>query len=401
MTPKQTEREYADMKCALCNEPLVGGNASKEHVIPNALGGRKTVENFICAKCNSKTGADWDNALIRQLGPLCTMLNIRRDRGRNQPMKVETLSGKALRIHPDGTMEIAKPTFERHERDGRTEVRMSAGTTKEIREMVSGLAGKNPEIDIEEVMRNAPVKREYSREPFAISLEPGGIDAGRSIVKSCLAMACDQGLTVRDCGEAARFLPKGRDPCFGYHCGPDLVRNRPEGTFFHCVHVCGDPERGRLLGYVEYFGWLRFLVCLSRNYGGGAFSRGYAIDPVSGKDLDLTVDLALETADVTEIFEQRKVDFSGHERSLNALVGAWKEMDRNRARHRAVDFAVKSAGDDCGIKEGDVLSDERAMAFARTVSKHLEPYLMHEFSGSRLTGEELAEIKRRSMAGGT
>ena len=44
-SPKDQER---NMACAFCAKHLTESNASKEHVIPNAIGGRKTINNFIC-----------------------------------------------------------------------------------------------------------------------------------------------------------------------------------------------------------------------------------------------------------------------------------------------------------------------------------------------------------------
>ena len=265
------ELHESGMTCALCGTSLTDENKSREHVIPNALGSRKTVRNFICAKCNSRTGADWDNELVRQLRPLCTMLNVNRAHGRNRHFVVETLSDRKLVVNPDGSMTIAKPVFETRERGGRTEVKMQARTMGEMRGMVSGLEKKFPHIDVEEVMRRAQAKQEYSREPYAVSLNVGGLLAGRSIVKSCLAMVFDAGLDIDDCKEAEVYLVNDGEPCFGFYSGRDLARNRPKNTFFHCVHVCGDTERGQLLGYVEYFGGLRFVACLSRNYDGSHF----------------------------------------------------------------------------------------------------------------------------------
>lgn len=388
------------MTCALCGTLLTDENKSREHIIPNALGGRKTVRNFICVKCNSRTGSDWDDELVRQLRPLCTMLNVNRGRGRNQQFEVETLSDRKLVVNPDGSMTSAEPLFEARERDDRTEVRMRARTMDEMRRMVSGLKKKHPQIDVDEVMKRAERTKEYSREPYAVSLNVGGLLAGRSTVKSCLAMVYDAGLSIGDCKEAELFLLGDGKPCFGFYSGRDLVKNRPENTFFHCVHVCGDAERGQLLAYVEYFGWLRYISCLSTNYEGISFSHSYAVDPVSGKELDLDVDLTLEAADIAEIFQQRKVDFSKVGRDLDVLVRAWRELDYERARAHAIDDALRSACEECGIEEGDVLSDEQAAEFARAVAKRLAPFLEHTILGSGLTEEELTEIKRKSTASG-
>ena len=171
------------MTCALCGMSLTDGNKSREHVFPNALGGRKTVRKFICVKCNSNTGSDWDDELVRQLRPLCTMLDVNRARGRNRRFAVETLGDRKLALNPDGSMTIAEPVFETRERDGRTEVTMRARNMREMRRMVSGLKKKHPEIDVEKVMKRAEPTQEYSREPYAVSLNVGGLLAGRSIVK--------------------------------------------------------------------------------------------------------------------------------------------------------------------------------------------------------------------------
>ena len=62
-------------------------------------------------------------------------------------------------------------------------------------------------------------------------------------------------------------LVKGRPGRRTFHGKRDLVTNRPEKTFFQCVHVRGDPERRHILAYVEYFGCLRFVAWLSRDWG--------------------------------------------------------------------------------------------------------------------------------------
>ena len=211
-------------------------------------------------------------------------------------------------------------------------------------------------------------------------------------------MVYDAGLDIGHCKEAGLYLLKDGNPCFGYYNERDVVRNRPKSTFFHCVHVCGDPEQRQLLAYVEYFGWLRIVACLSRSYEGNAFSHSYAIDPVSGKELDLDIELAIDPSDVSEIYDYRKVDFGEVSRALGALVGVWREMDRKRARTRAIDDALNFACEECGIEEGDILSNEQAARFARVVSNRLAPFLAHMILGSELTEDDLRAIQRKLRA---
>ena len=395
------EDSGAGRTCGLCGTALTRDNSSREHVIPNAIGGRRRVSNFLCVACNSTTGAEWDDELARQLRPLCTMLNVKRARGRNRRFVVETVSDRRLTLNPDGSMDIAEALFEAQDLAGKTAVKIHARTMRELKGMLSGLKKKHPQIDVDELMKQAEPVQEYSGEPYAISLSIGGVVAGRSIVKSCMAMVYDAGLTTDQCEEAKHYLLNGGKPCFGFYTKRDLVRNRPEKTFFHCVHVRGDPEKRQILAYVEYFGCLRFVAWLSRNYGGCAFSHCYAVDPVAGKELHLDIVLDINPADLAEIDDAGKLDYGAVARELGVLVGAWKKMDVDRARSHAIDDAIAFACAECGIREGDILSDEQAAQFARVVAGRITPYLMHTILASRLTEDDRRAIQQRLKAGRT
>ena len=308
--------------CGLCGTALTGENSSREHVIPNAIGGRKCVSNFLCVACNSTTGSEWDDELVRQLRPLCTMLNVKRAHGRNRPFVVETVSDRRLTLDPDGSMGIAVPLFEAQELAGKTTVKMHARTMRELKRMLSGLKKKHPQIDVDELMKQAEPVQEYSGEPYAIALSVGGTLAGRSMVKSCLTMVYDAGLTSDQCEDAEHYLLTGEKPCFGFYTKRDLVRNRPEKTFFHCVHVRGEPEQRQILAYVEYFGCLRFVAWLSSNYEGRAFSHCYAVNPVTGKEMDLDIVLDINPADLAEIDDGGSVDYDEVARALGRARGS-------------------------------------------------------------------------------
>ena len=90
--------------CCLCGKVLTSDNNTEEHIIPNAIGGRKRVVGFICRDCNSRSGERWDAELVRQLAPLCVLLGITRQRGHVSPQTFRTFSGGSVRINPDRTM---------------------------------------------------------------------------------------------------------------------------------------------------------------------------------------------------------------------------------------------------------------------------------------------------------
>ena len=133
------------------------------------------------------------------------MLNINRARGRNRHFVVNTVSGRRLAVNPDGSMTIAKPVFEERKLDSKFTIVIHARTLRELMRMVSSLKKKHPQIDVNEVVTRADLKREYSREPYAISLNVGGPLAGRAMIKSCLAMVYDAGCDIGHCKEAEIF----------------------------------------------------------------------------------------------------------------------------------------------------------------------------------------------------
>lgn len=72
--------------CVLCNHEITEENNTKEHIIPNSLGGKRVLKNFICIDCNSKTGETWDAEIARKFAPFCTMFGIKKDRGNVAPL---------------------------------------------------------------------------------------------------------------------------------------------------------------------------------------------------------------------------------------------------------------------------------------------------------------------------
>ena len=97
-------------QCILCERTLTSANSGKEHVITNAIGGRKTVTEFICRSCNNKTGTHWDAELARQLQSLSLLLGIKRQQGDVKPKRFPTSGGGEVELHADGKMTTANTT---------------------------------------------------------------------------------------------------------------------------------------------------------------------------------------------------------------------------------------------------------------------------------------------------
>jgi hypothetical protein len=123
--------------CALCETTISAESGSEEHLIPNALGGRRKASGFLCRHCNSATGESWDAELAKQLLPLCLLFDISRERGDPPGLRVETSAGERLTLGPNGTLARSAPVFTRTPSpSGKTQYRVEARTMDEARQIL-------------------------------------------------------------------------------------------------------------------------------------------------------------------------------------------------------------------------------------------------------------------------
>ncbi len=195
-------------ECALCDLPITNKNDSKEHLIPNAIGGRKRIAGFICTTCNSKSGEDWDAELASQLNPLSLFFGISRERGVVPSQVIETTGGGKVQLNPDGRMGLAKPTYEQAPHDSGIKISINARSTKEAKKMLAGLKRKFPQIDLEKILADVKAQSHYPDDMIKFALSLGGHKAGRSIVKTCLALAVESGVNPKSCEAARGYLTK-------------------------------------------------------------------------------------------------------------------------------------------------------------------------------------------------
>lgn len=386
-------------KCALCDVLLRAGNDSKEHIIPKAIGGRRTVQGFLCRACNTMTGEEWDDILARQLNPLSNLLNIKRERGRPPTLVVDTIGGQQLRHRSDGHMTTHRYRVSERRHADKTSIHLTAPSMSELKRHLRGLIRTYPQLEGVNLLEMATRRAEYVADPMVIDLNFGGLQAGRSVVKSCVALAHVDGVRLSDLEQAREYLG-GRDaPCFGYYNETDVVLNRPPRTFFHCVHVRGDERRGTLLGYVELFGCQRMVVLLSDSYAGGSFSQCYAVDPVAGRTIDLVVDLPdFSAEEIQAIYDDKKVDFEKTRIALGYLIEWYIEKSNKRARSMAIREAVTYALTNCGAELGKAITEEQCERLVTLLVEHLTPFLLHQRGRPSNRGVDPIRVESREGA---
>lgn len=346
---------------------------------------------FICKVCNARAGSEWDAALADQFKPLCALLNIDRQRGSVPSLRVRTTGGDTLQLHADGRVTSPHPTVTEARTKNQVAIRITAPTMEEAKRTLRQLAKKYPQIEIDKALRELRTTRKFNRDPWQIKIEARP-EAERSIVKSLVAMAAYHGVGIERLEHAQDYLLSGGPPCLGWLNDVDVVVNRPREVFFHGVFIRGDPEDKQLLGYVEYFGHQRFVACLSSTYNGDPIDCGYAIDPVSGGELALQVDLAVPPGEIQAIYRNERFSDAALREALSRLLAYWSKKDIDRAISNAVQDALEYAYAESDVNESGNVTDDEAWAFSKRFGERIRPALEHLVLGRRFTRGQMEAI---------
>jgi len=209
--------------CALCEKEITLDNDSREHIVPESIGGRRRVGGYLCRDCNSIAGAKWDAVAAEQLNALCLLFGIQRQDGTVPAGDFETESGQTVRVHPDGHMSLrdVEPTVTIS--GSKAQIKARRRTKAEARKMLNGMKRRYPKLDVDEVMQTLVEERTYLSEPVRATFNFGGLQSGRSVFMAALALAVASGINAKTCEQATDCLRNDKgEPCFGYFYRRDL-----------------------------------------------------------------------------------------------------------------------------------------------------------------------------------
>ena len=369
------------MRCWLCDCGITDKNDAKEHIIPDAIGGRRTVRGFVCKACNNETGRSWDAVVARQLQGAGLLFGIARQKGTPvPPMKVFSARGESF-VLQSGNKLVDAPFYEEvRSADGSIRIHMKDLTPERLQKRVEGLQRKYPQGGVENWKINEG--KRFSKTPVGIDWTLGGADFDRSLVKSALALGCSVGIEINHCRLAVDYLRDDQAdyddslylPCYG----DDLVRNRPRGLPIHCVYVIGDPDSSTLLAYIELYGAIRRIILLSDEYQGERTVATYVVNPITGEEMpDVTVDLDYSKFSKVVAAQTHDVIRSGMRKALHEVLSYREQLNRRRAFDEHLDESLDECLSELPMSSSNEWSDEEERLFSECVAGKMVPLLEH------------------------
>lgn len=352
--------------CYACQKELTKENETEEHIILNALGGKLKSKKLICKSCNSKFGSDIDDKLSRQLQPISTLLNVKRDRGKPQNVKAKHGS-KEILIEPGGKMKLSRAY---HEIDGNV-YHIEAPSIGETRKVLLGLKRKYPQIDIDKALEN--VETTIDKNVNAkIEMNFGGYEISRAFCKMAVNFFIFHGGNPNDIQHLLPFIQGKEEEAEVYYFYPrNEIFNKGAEEILHSIILKGDKLRKQLYVLIELFNEFKMLVFLSRDYQGEDLYESYHYNLVTNEILEYETDFMITPKELKKSIS-KEIDEAKFLERLRYLFQQIRDVNVSRKIHEITTFSMDELIQKFPQEENPYFTEEMINIYTKTV---IEKYL--------------------------
>lgn len=377
--------------CIFCDSAL-DRQTKPEHVLLNALGGRKTTTQVICSACNNRFGSGVDKALAAQVEVIRNLLQMESGTGSSAPMLRKVRAGdETLNMRGDGTLEpVVKPFSITERPDGSFNVEITARSIEEIDRLIPDIAAslRMPEADIRSQLLTAKARAVERRPGFIhFPLSFGGHNAIRAAAKSCMvlwALKVGNSELRQQTYDAVRtFVVAGDEGFLKTRTALDgrLLDNivpvkEAYGPLFNLIYVRSN-DIGRVVGHFTFYNVLGFQIVLAESGGVPNERIGLVSNPLSpagwSDEAALLFDIPFEWLDRPEYDDT----FETQRERVSDVMRTYVDRSRPKELHRIVDavFEKYALGENDPIPEqlrSRVLSEISARVASRALSLPFE-----------------------------
>lgn len=307
------------LSCLICDSPLSAISASKEHVIPNALGGRLKTTRATCVGCNSSSGHGADVRLVRQFHLLANALDVVRDRDDHpEAAFIDPNTGRKYRMEP-GKNPILAPNI-RVERSGSTiKYRFTAPTRAAAERLLNDIRPRKPHTESD------LVGTQCTAEKFTWDFGYSADDETllRSVARIAACYVRHVGIPIDHSEPTVRFArgeDVGRCPVGPPRSDVVSILGLPEHPLYHGIFLSKPADRDPLLAYIVLFQCCEFLVEFNADCTSGPIHSCYQLNLVTGCAEDRSFEWILDTYQACEWIRYRKIDVEHMKKRVAPLL---------------------------------------------------------------------------------
>jgi len=237
-----------------------------------------------------------DAELSGQLGDLAVLLNVKRDRNAKDPKVIMVSeSGKVkqvgFRMKPYARLSFSI---------GEKQVELFANDDKYpklVRDKTRELS-KKQKIQFIESSELPNTEKYFIKNKFYDDggfRNFGGELMHRAVAKICVNRYLYKGFDPSCCSTIINFLKGAKEPYPHFYYFPKTynIHELAKDEVSHIVHIRGDSKTRVVYCYIELFNFENALIIFDMHYTGQDFEDTYALDPISGTEIEKKIRIKL------------------------------------------------------------------------------------------------------------
>jgi hypothetical protein len=292
-------------QCIFCHRHFVSSDNAPEHVLLNALGGRKETQDIDCSACNNRFGSEIDREVAHQVAVIRNLFGLRSGDGKPPPGIRNVQAGEdVINLRNDGTPQlVTKPFKVTQSDDGQVSIFITGEFYEDIAGSIRHIAKQLDwsEQQVIATLRGAEITHTTRRpDNFRVPLSMGGPNAIRSHAKSALvlwALATSNDHVLSAPYDAVRrFIVDGD---FNFACEKTHLDSRPlpevekliggYGPLFNLIYVKSDTH-GRVTAHFTLYNVAGWQIVLADHGGQPNVRIGLISNPITLKWSDAIAD---------------------------------------------------------------------------------------------------------------
>lgn len=343
-------------KCIFCENELAK-DTKPEHILLNALGGRKVTREIDCSDCNGQFGSTIDNEVAQQVAVLRNMLHLDSGTGKAPPRLKNIQAGNdVITFTSDGIPELVIKPFSITELDdGRVDLQLIGKSPESVARYIPHIAaqlGCSAELVLQLLKSAAATSTTKRPDTVHHRLGFGGPEALRSIAKSSLVLWAlsvgNEHVRSTPYNAVRRFILEG-DEAFNLDRVHLDSRQLPHaeklkekyGEVFNLIYVKSD-EAGRVIAHFTLYNIVSWQIVLAEIGGTPHMREGLIsnpLDPATWSDViaeEIDIDFAwLASPDH---------DLAHASERFNAVVKHYFDTEKPLELSRMIDEAFAKHG---------------------------------------------------------
>lgn len=321
------------MKCYMCGVELTESNKSKEHIIPNAIGGRLKAYWILCAPCNNQLGEIIDVEIVNQLEGLITIFDVKKERG--YPAKIEgvTANNQSVLLSSDGSVDFKKPI--RNETGDKSKFSFTVSNEKMMESVLTGIKKRH-------TVKNIEISRgKFNNQPITYNFKFGSKEVLQGYVKIAVNFYMYNNGEFSYVNEAVKFIKGEIDNYDVYYLySKNEIVPKIKLKLIHSIILCGDSNKRLLYVYIELFNEFNVIVFLSRDYEGENYYKSFHYDLLSNEEIEFEIPIRLSNRNIKkDIYEN--IPYGLFSRRLEYMSQLIKDFNIDRKINKITNRAME------------------------------------------------------------